>query len=143
MPPEGNVFKPIDIRGYVLLLKLRELADAAMAVVRVLVAWETAVDDAFAIQTCDVCDAGNRRAVRADGRVRRERNSASTTFFLQHSGNTQRERDSQYYGNKHAECERWVRQTRTTFEITSGVDTFPCTGTTAIHAAGRPPRSLF
>jgi hypothetical protein len=50
--PEGNVFKSVNIRGYVLLLlKLRVLADAAMAVVRVLVSWETAVDDAFAIQT--------------------------------------------------------------------------------------------
>ena len=83
-PSEGNVFESVGTRGYVLLhiVELRVLADAAMAVVRGLVSWKTAVDGAFAIQTCDVCDAGKRRAVLADGGVGRERNSAATTFFF-------------------------------------------------------------
>jgi hypothetical protein len=84
VPPEGNVFESVDIRGYVLRIvesKLRVLANAAMAVARVLVSWETAVDDAFAVQTCDICNSGKHRAVLANRRVRRERNSAATTFF--------------------------------------------------------------
>ena len=82
VPPEGTVFESVDTRGYVLrIIELRVFADAAMAVVRGLVSWETAVDGAFAIQTCDVCDAGKRRAVLADRGVGRERNSATTTFF--------------------------------------------------------------
>jgi hypothetical protein len=80
--PEGNVFESVDTHQYVLrIIELRVLADAAMAVARGLVSWETAVDGAFAMQTCDFCDAGNRRAVLADRRVRRERNSAATTLF--------------------------------------------------------------
>jgi hypothetical protein len=75
------VFESVDTRRYVLLLiELGVLADAAMAVGRGLVSWETAVDDAFAIQTCNVCNAGNRRAVLAHRRVGRERNSAATTW---------------------------------------------------------------
>jgi hypothetical protein len=82
VPPEGNVFESVDTRGNVLrIIELRVFADAAMAVVRGLVSWETAVDGAFAIQTCDVCDAGKRRAVLASRRVGREWNSAATTFF--------------------------------------------------------------
>ena len=45
------------------------------------VSWKTAVNDAFAIQTCDVCNAVKRRAVLADGRVGCEGNSATTTYF--------------------------------------------------------------
>jgi len=76
------VFESVDTRGNVLrITELRILADAAMAVVRGLVSWEAAVDHAFAIQTCDVCNGVNLRAVLADRRVGRERNSATTTFF--------------------------------------------------------------
>jgi hypothetical protein len=136
------VFESVGTRGYVLrIIELRVLADAAMAVARGPVSWKTAEDDAFAIQACDVCDAGKRRAVLADRRVGRERKSAATTFF---AARVNKQRGcSQYYGNKHAECERWARQARTAFEITSSVDTFPSTGTTAIHAAGRPSPSFF
>ena len=87
MPPEGNVFESVGTRGYVLrIIELRVLADATMAIVCELVSRETAVDGAFPIQTCDVCDAGKRRAVLADRRVRRERNSAATTFFFGNTG---------------------------------------------------------
>ena len=88
MPPEGNVFESVGVCGYVLrVVELRVLVDATTAVGRGLVSWETAVDGTFAIQTCDVCDTGKRRAVLADRRVRRERNSAATTFFLAPRGN--------------------------------------------------------
>jgi hypothetical protein len=89
--PEGNVFESVDTRWYALhAYKLRVLADAAVAVVRELVSGETAVDDAFTITTCNVCDAGERRTVLADTRVGRQRNSAATTFFLAARGNKQR-----------------------------------------------------
>lgn len=139
VPPEGNVFESVGVCGYVLcLVELRVFADATAAVGRGLVSWETAVDGTFAIQTCDVCDAGKRRAVLADRRVRRERNSAATTFLLSTTGEQAKSMQSACITeNKHAEG------ARTTFEITSRVDTFPCTGTAAIHAAGRPSGSPF
>ena len=80
VPTEGNVLESEGTRGYVLeITELRVLANAATAVERGLISWETTVDDAFAIVACDVCDAGNRRAVLANTRVGRERNSAATT----------------------------------------------------------------
>ena len=64
MPPEGNVFESVGTRGYILRIdKLRVLAYATMAVGHRLVFLKTAVNDAFAIQTCDVCDSGKHRAV--------------------------------------------------------------------------------
>ena len=82
------MFESVDTRGYVLhIIELRVLADAAMTVARGLVSWETAVDEAFTVQTCNVCDSGKRRAVLADRRVGRERNRAATTF-LQHGGSS-------------------------------------------------------
>jgi hypothetical protein len=50
MPPISISFTASS--GYVVqITELRVLADAAMAVVRGLVSWETVVDGAFAIQT--------------------------------------------------------------------------------------------
>ena len=131
MPPE-NVFESVGAHGYVLRIKV--LADAAMAVGHGLESLETEVNDAFAIQTCNVCNAVKRRAVLANRKVGCERNSLAATFFAARVSITETNRG----------IVRWIRQTRrTAFEITGSVDTFPCSGQFRHTRRKSSIRSLF
>ena len=85
VPRERNMFKSIGTCGHVLRIEdlgLRKvvLADATRAVEGKHVSGQAAVDNAFATQTRHVSDTRKRRAVPANGRVRREGEHAATTL---------------------------------------------------------------
>lgn len=93
-------------------MRMVALADATCTIERGYISREASVDDAFATQTRHIRDAGENRAVLADGRVGRKRVDTATTFarrrFLSSRGTM-----------------LGVRKTLTAFEIASGVDTLP------------------
>ena len=79
------MFKSIDTRRHFLCinkLRLRSgvLADAAHAIERGQVSWETAEDGAFAGQTNNVGNSRKCRTVLADGRARSQREHAATAL---------------------------------------------------------------
>lgn len=113
--PEG-MFKSIDTRRHFLCinklrLRSRVLADATHAIERGQVSWETAEDGAFAGQTNNVGNSRKCRTVLADGRVRSQREHASTALTTGTNRSVRlfgvvRETKKTYSFRDHEQCSR-------------------------------------
>ena len=83
--PHGDVLESKGTRSEftrisMLILRNVVLADTARAVEGKRESGQAAMHEAFAAQTGNICDARERRAVRANGRVSRQGIYATTTF---------------------------------------------------------------
>lgn len=99
--PHGDVLESKGTRSEftrisMLILRNVVLADTARAVEGKRKSGKAAMHEAFAAQTGDICDARERRAVRANGRVSRQGVYTTTTFepkrFLSWRNNAGREK---------------------------------------------------